>query len=335
MLIDIKTEEKLIEYCLDYICKSYKDGYFFDGMKEEKVVRGERMTGNSFQLSLAYEILNSEEFLIRKPILKSLLEEVKLILKNNYATYQFNYFHSTILPDDLDTASSMVRVLYKEIPSITESFRKIISANSENNLVKTWFLSGDNYNTIYFNNTLLFKNKEFFHVDVLLNYLLTEQKLNPSKKTIANAIFFINSIGIENYWYIPRWYSTYLLSKVFYNAKNEITDHYLDFLKGIILSNEKEKFTKVRFHNINSIIDQENNSNNWLNSALKLASLNYYNYLSKNQIHFKEEKILNKINESLDSFNPSLYWTIGVDVYKNKCFSLLLLLDCLKSVKNV
>ena len=185
----VGCSEDLIKACADVVHKDDR-----------------QLSGTKFPVGLIAEALGEceqrtgiQEF----AVLKLDLHEH---LAKSYANSGFNYFNEPYLPEDLDTASTLARLLGRENFRLRADYDQIIKRNRlPGGIVPTWLDTSDH--------ARWFSGTRRFHLDVLLNHWLTETELGrPIKKEVLCEI--VQSYGLRNYWYLPPLYTPYLYCRL-------------------------------------------------------------------------------------------------------------------------
>lgn len=325
--------EEISTSCIDELERGDVNLALYDVKK----INSKILIASSFQLSLVYESL-----LAARPHIKNIskldraLESIKVKMEKNFKNNKFNYFDSSHLPDDLDTASVMTRILDRMEVSI--AYTEVLKNNRlPNGFISTWFdsqfkksnswASGDNV----------------FHVDVMMNYFLTLLKCDMHEHFELNLVRnLINQQGLINYWYIPSFYSSYLYSKVLMLGTHFFDDADISILKDHIsfyipnVNLEQNLTTSCKHKKIKKVIQNEH-SNNWLNRIFYLGSLCNCAILNNKRSYALEKIIIQEIERiEVERFNivPALYWSLGFKSFKSKLLNNAIYLEVLCTVVN-
>lgn len=303
-----------------------------NSLQDTKFIQGMMFTGNQFQLcyslTLLYEInkVFSNETL--NQLGEKLFENVTLNTKKSFYN-PFNYFSIRYIPDDLDTASMIIKVFSED--KLVKEFSEITGKNQNTlGFIRTWFI-GSNYNQDYFHNTVIYKNDDFYHPDVMLSYLDSKQKIENSLD-ISLLRRIVKEYELSNYWYIPSFYSLELYLKLLVNNQRLVNSSDI-YKASIILQEMKESYPSIRSYNsctfekIKFIAKTENSTNNWLCLSYLLSCIALYSELAfdKNEYLETSRRIIDDIHIQND-FEPSLYWSIGLQPFRSKLLSRLLFL---------
>lgn len=325
-----KLQQEIIYRCIEIIKISFRNNSLIDDLTDLKIVAGEKLIGNSFQISTAYSVLFKYNESNPDNEIKTILKMLKETLIENYHTNEFNYFNQKVIPDDLDTASSMVRVMCNE--SQFSVYLENVNQNKHNEFINTWSIHNKKYNIHYFHSTNIYKCEEFYHMDVLLNHLITLKVIFNQNIEDSLATYF-KKFNLYNYLYIPTLYSAYLYSKLCVGLKENkllrpITEIVIRFEKELNF-NQFYIYHRCQFSDIRKIIKEENTSDNWLNIAFLFGIIKNYKKATQYSESDLQESLLKIINKNLDTFEPSLYLSIGYTAYKSKLLSRIFLLDTL------
>jgi len=198
----LRRSKDLIEICSD---KKYKNGKSLRGIKFPVAVVTESL--------LKYGLSNGDENFCE------LADELSEFLFYCFTESGFNYFEEKYLPEDLDTTSVMARLLGRKYPGVEIAYENIIARNiNKENYVPTWLDTVDHQKW--------FAGAVPFHLDVLLNYWLTEISLG---KQIRPEVILaaITKFGLNNYWYFPSLYTSYLYCRILVLLGLEREEEYL------------------------------------------------------------------------------------------------------------
>lgn len=171
------------------------------------VLKGDRqLSGTKFPAALIADALGESERRTGPQELTALRLELQAHLTKGWAESGFNYFNESYLPEDLDTASTMARLLGGENSRLRADYDERIKRNKlTKSIVPTW-LDTDAHDR-------WFSGVNPFHVDVLLNHWLTELEFGrPVKKEILYDT--VQAYGLRNYWYLPALYTPYLYCRL-------------------------------------------------------------------------------------------------------------------------
>jgi hypothetical protein len=211
-------QQVIINECIEVIKISFNNNTLIEELTDIKIVANKKLTGNSFQISTAYTVLLKYYESNPDHEIRQILNLLNKILIQNYEISEFNYFDKKIIPDDLDTASSIVRVLFTKKQS--KAYLEKVNLNKKNEFVHTWFMANKNYNSDYFHSTNIYKNNEFYQMDVLLNHLIT-LKFTFDQNIETSLATYFKKFNLYNYWYIPTLYCSYQYSKLCLNLRNK------------------------------------------------------------------------------------------------------------------
>lgn len=171
---------------------------------------GRTVLGTKFPLAVVTEALQQSTRHVNNHALHDLVTRLRDALWKDYLRSSFHYFDKTVLPPDLDTMSILTR-LFHDVPMIQFDYSRIITRNRlSNGLVRTW-LDANNYNATAV-------GREACHIDVLLNWWLTETQLHHpvSLQLLAQTL---DTLAIRNYWYIPPLFTPFLYARLLRSAR--------------------------------------------------------------------------------------------------------------------
>lgn len=161
------------------------------------VIGGRLVHGWKYPVAVIADALQGEERSCRAPsvmrLRQSLLEAFRLSA--------FRYFDPPVVPEDLDTAAVLARV-FRAVPSVLGLYDATIARNRrQNGLVPTW-LDCDDHGRFG-------AGESPYHLDVLLNFWLTEVSLGRSVDVVAAGRLAADR-SLRNYWYLPALYTPFL-----------------------------------------------------------------------------------------------------------------------------
>jgi hypothetical protein len=171
------------------------------------VYKGERqLKGVKFPLCIIIEALQSARAYTNNNAIFDLLQELLSCLEVFVEESGFNYFEDHYLPNDLDTASSVARILGTRNENVGSNYDEVTKRNRISpGIIPTW-LDTDEHDR-------WFVGSQPYHLDVLLNHWLTEaERGRPVDPDII--LKTVNTLGLKNYWYLPPLYTPYLYSRL-------------------------------------------------------------------------------------------------------------------------
>ena len=328
---------RLINSLLETCLKEMEDSHFDQAIADVKIIDSKILTATSFQLGIIYEALHAA-----KPYCKNggsldrILANIKSRIWENFRASRFNYFDTVRLPDDLDTASVIVRVLDDE--RVWEAFSEFVSMNkAPEGFISTWSnlskndgikrASGDNP----------------FHVDVMLNYFLTVIQSNAGKYfDIERLRNLIRRHRLINYWYIPFFYSSYLYSKLLLSKKELFLKEDLEHLDENIIRCTPDSIENsncgllntCKLGQVREIVAKEHQSS-WLNRAYYMGALCNRAVFLHNRVQALDRIIMNEleiIEKERNCSIPALFWTLGFKPYRSGALNDTIYLEILTRV---
>ena len=178
----------------------------FERVADSFAVSGSSLVGINFPLATVAEGLYAASRYYGEQSLVAKHSQVCEFLAESTERSGFAYFERSKYPPDLDTAASLVRVLWRFTPQIVDAYDEIVHRNRlDNGLVPTWLDCNQE--------EWLRGGSHPFHVDVLMNYWLTEASLG---RMVDGSVVLgvVRMFGLGNYWYLPPLYTPYLYARL-------------------------------------------------------------------------------------------------------------------------
>jgi hypothetical protein len=171
---------------------------------------GRTVLGIKFPLAVVTEALQQSTQHVNDHALHDLVTGLRDTLWKDYLRSSFHYFDKAVLPADLDTMSILTR-LFRDVPMVRSDYSRVITRNRlSNGLVRTW-LDASDYSAPA-------GGRDACHIDVLLNWWLTETQLHRSvsPQLLAQTL---DTLAIRNYWYIPPLFTPFLYARLLRSAR--------------------------------------------------------------------------------------------------------------------
>lgn len=219
-----------------------------------------KLLGTKFPVCIVIEALDKIIRINPNKHLISLNKDLKVHLEKGFTESHFNYFNNKYLPDDLDTAACLARVL-KSNRTVICAYDNIVARNIlPNDLISTWLDTEEH--------ELWCSGNRIYHLDVMLNHWYTQAMLGRDLN-IEHIFKTVRHLGLKNYWYIPSLYTSFLYSRLlsflklgdnskYVNPLNEIINEYSCNREAYSASSNYCTFEKVK----NSTLKLQNNDFN-------------------------------------------------------------------------
>ena len=305
--------ETLIDACANVVCKGTQ-----------------QLKGVKFPICLVVEALRSSQSVITAFNTTALQEELLEYLNKSYEASSFNYFDKPYLPNDLDTASALTRLLSYRNRGLVAAYEEFVNRNTiSENIVPTWLDTPDYERW--------FVGPRPYHLDVLLNHWLTElglgKRVNPSV-----VLCTVNTLGLQNYWYLPPLYTPYLycrlLSQLGLNREEvflapliRIVEKFEHDPPGYMQESNVAPFTKMK-----ALVEEQSLSDN-LNIILEQA-LRIFLAKQTNSFSFAAyEEAMTGLFEQ--GWHTPLYWSLGFTAFSSEPVNRAVALSCLLETKMI
>jgi hypothetical protein len=202
--------DRNIDFVVNYFESFTHPEEIINTITDHASISGHLLRGGKFPLCLVIEGL--EELLKSRSSNKIVIlrDQLKENLERSFFLSQFSYFEEGILPQDLDTAASMARILGPLSKEVINAYQQIIKRNRlDGGLVPTWLDTKEHHRWR--------SGSKVYHLDVMLNHWLTEWILFQRLDTKI-LIRTIKEFSLRNYWYIPSLYTSYLYAQLLKSA---------------------------------------------------------------------------------------------------------------------
>jgi hypothetical protein len=332
--------DQLIEGCLATL-KEYSQNPpagIYESLTDARVLNGLSILGATFQANFSLALLREIGEEIDNPVISNLTSKLEDFISTRKLT-GFNYFYAPYIPDDLDTASMVVRNFPKNKELWNELTRRVQANTNGIKTIQTWFTEKNNYERGYWTGNLIHTSGESSQTEVIVNYLLAQTNSTGATE-IPLLDHVIGKFGLSTYFYFPSFYTTDLYATLLLKLGSKVTELSPGVLiLQTLLQKAQSAYptmlvtNRCRIEVVQELVTRENTIANWLNLSYILSSIGKYRKCTglSGFDDFGNQVLADMVvTEKL----PSLYWSIGLTPFTSKFLVHLILLRNILQFKN-
>jgi hypothetical protein len=325
----ISVDEVLLNHQIAYFAQYFGNAEaLIDICSEVRAKNDKKLWGVKFPLGIVTEAILKYAFISKDENFLKLADKLLDFLLERFENSGFNYFENKYLPEDLDTTSLLTRLLHRKHSSLRIAYEKIVSRNiTDKGLIPTWLDTNDYQKW--------FSGETPYHIDVLLNYWLTEITLGKE----VNPLIILNSVNefrLNNYWYFPSLYSSYLYFRIIISLE---LYRDLQYLFPLISRIKEWDTDKISLFSKSNICKYE--KVNEISSTGSLADNLLDNTWRNSMVLFLRESGLTEFDTEVE-FEPDaqtaaykdipLYWSLGFATFSSEPVSRAMILSTLSEI---